>query len=153
MRKFVYFLPVILLTACGESNNSGITDGRFKATLGETQFETAVKCGRFDSDDAFFFNSDNGTAIKDTDGDGVIVAGSRVIMDKKESHMPMSIDGMSLEITVKGESYSAPMTMPGKKSNQTWTKTANGVTGTDKLWKEDDPTGEEFPITYEVVCI
>ena len=64
----------------------------------------------------------------------------------------MSIDGMSLEITVNGESYSAPMTMPGSKSNQTWTKTLNGVTGADKLWKDGDATGKEYPLTYEVVC-
>lgn len=151
MRNLVCMAFVLLLIACSDSKSNGLTNGTFKATLGEKSINTAVTCGNFDSDDSFFFNSD-GSGISDTDGDGVIVAGSRVKISKEESHLPMAIDGMSLEITVDGESFSAQMTMPGTKSKQSWTKTTNGMQGEDKLINEGDYTGAEFPITYEVIC-
>lgn len=151
MKKLIYVVFALQLIACSDSNGKGITEGTFKATLGETEISTAVTCGNFDSDDSFFFNSD-GSGVTDIDGDGVILAGSRVKISKEESHLPMSIDGMSLEISLNGESYSAPMTMPGTESAQSWTKTANGVQGEDKLIKEGDLSGTKFPISYSVDC-
>lgn len=151
MRNLICGVCVLFLIACSDSKSTGLTNGIFKATLGETKINVTVTCGNFDSDDSFFFNSDS-TGVSDIDGDGVIVAGSRVIISKEESHLPMSIDAMSLEITVGGESFSAPMTMPGMKSRQSWTKTANGVQGEDFLINVGDFTGTEFPITYEVIC-
>ena len=155
MIKIICLLPVLLLAACGDSNDnsasnsSGYTNGAFTATLGEIRLDVEVVCGNFNDEDAFFFNSDK-TGFKDIDGDGILVAGSRVKIGKDKS--PIAIDGMSLEITVNGESYSAQMTMPGKESVQTWTKTSNIVSGSDKLIKNGDLSGTEYPINYEVTC-
>lgn len=151
MKNLICVMFVLLLIACSDSNDKAITKGTFKATMGETKINVPVTCGNFASDDAYFFNSDN-SGISDVDGDGIVVAGSRVKISKEETQSPISIDGMSLEISVDGESFSAPMTMPGAISKQSWTKTANGVRGEDKLIKDSDFSGAGFPITYEVVC-
>ena len=157
MKKFIYLLVALSLTACGEDNNSASTsdkkNGTFKATMGDKKFEVAVNCHNFDNDKfdtEFVFASDNAFGNKDTDGDGIIVRGDRVNIGKDKS--PIPIDGMSLDIVIDGVKYSADPPMFGQAKDQSWTKNTNGINGKDKLMKEDDPTMKGYPITYEVAC-
>jgi len=153
MKKLAYLLPVLMLAACGDdsANKNGLSEGRFKATLGETQIDIPVVCGNFESDDAFFFNSDN-QSITDTDGDGILVHGSRVKISKEQSSLPFDMDEMSLDITLNGVQYSAGITMPGSEKTASWTKTANGVSGKDQLIAEGGTPGGKYPVSYVVVC-
>lgn len=150
MKKIMCLLSVLSLTGCGDSNNSGYTNGTFKATMGEINIDVAVTCGNFNSDDAFFFNSDK-MGIKDVDGDGVIVNASRVITDVKIGSTTKSMDIMSLNISVNGENYIPPLSGSGLDKDK-WTKTSNSFFGSDVFTKEDDVNGTKYPITYKAVC-
>jgi len=157
MKKFTYLLVSLSLTACGGDNNSASTggemNGTFKATMGDKKFEVAVNCHNFDSDKfdtEFMFASDNGFGNQDTDGDGIIVRGDRINIGKDKSPIPM--DGMSLDVVIDGVRYSANPAVASLEKRKTWSKSANGVTGEDKLMKDDDPSMKGYPITYEVVC-
>ena len=149
-------LAALSLTACGGENNSASSGneakGSFKATMGDRTINIAVKCFGFESekfDTQFVFASD-GLGNKDTDGDGIIVRGDRIKIGKDKSPIPM--DGMSLDVVIDGVRYSANPAVATLEKRKTWSKSANGVTGEDKLMKEDDPTMKGYPITYEVVC-
>jgi len=159
MKKFIYLLVTLSLTACGGDNNSASTgaemNGTFKATMGDKKFEVAVKCHNFDSDKfdtEFIFASDNQMGNQDTDGDGIIVRGDRIKIGKDKS--PIPIDGMSLDLVDQGVRYSANPGVASLEKRKTWTKNANGVTGEDKLYKEGDSdmNRKTYLITYEVVC-
>jgi hypothetical protein len=157
MKKTICLLAVLSLTACGGDNNSASTsdekNGTFKATMGDKKFEVAVSCHHFDSDKfdtEFMFASDNGFGNQDTDGDGIIVRGDRVKIGKDKSPLPM--DGMSLDVVIDDVRYSANLVVASLEKRNTWTKNANGITGEDKLMKDDDPSMKGYPITYEVIC-
>ena len=156
LKKIMCLLAVLSLTACGGENNGASSgneaNGTFKATMGDRTINIAVKCFNFESekfDTQFVFASD-GLGNKDTDGDGIIVRGDRVNIGKDKSPIPM--DGMSLDVVIDGVRYSANPAVASLEKRKTWSKSANGVTGEDKLMKEDDPTMKGYPITYEVIC-
>ncbi len=156
MKKIISLLAVLSLTACGGDDNSGSSGkehgGTFKATMGDRTINVAVRCFNFESekfDTQFVFASDE-FGNKDTDGDGIAIRGDRINIGKDKS--PIPIDGISLDIVIDGVKYSADPPMFGQAKNQSWTKNANGISGKDKLMKEDDPSMNGYPITYEVVC-
>ena len=64
------------------------------------------------------------------------------------------MDGISLDIVDHGVRYSADPIIAAMEKRKTWTKTSNGISGTDKMSRED-ATGLDagaLPISYEVVC-
>ena len=96
------------------------------------------------------FISDN-VSGKDMNGDGITVRGDRIKVGKDVS--PIEVDGMSIDIVDHGVSYSADPMIAAMEKRETWTKTSNGITGTDKLYKDEDPlNGEAYLLTYEVIC-
>ncbi len=155
--KKLFFLtlmfPVTLLTACGDSSSSGTADGRFKATIGDRNIDVEVKCRSFQADAdslEFVFSSDDNTAAKDTNGDGIIVWGSRIKIGKDKSPLPM--DGISLDVVIDGESYSVIPAIAMLNQKQEWTRSSTGISGKDQLMKEGETAMKKYPITYEVVC-
>lgn len=157
MKKIICLLAILSLTACGGDDKGASTidekQGTFKATMGERTINVAVKCFNFENekfDTEFVFASDNGLGNQDTDGDGIIVRGDRIKIGKDKSPIPM--DGMSLDVVIDGVRYSASPAVSSLEKRKTWSKSAKGITGEDKLMNEDDPTMKGYPINYEVVC-
>jgi len=63
------------------------------------------------------------------------------------------VDGMSIDIVDHGVSYSADPLIAAMEKRQTWTKTSNGITGTDKLYQDENHLGgEAYLLAYEVIC-
>ncbi len=158
--KNIFLLTVIVsLVACGgddkSSSKSVEKNGTFTATMGDKNYELAVRCHQFDNDkfeEEFTFASDNIFGSEDTDGDGIIVRGDKIKLGKDKS--PIEVDGISLTIVDHGVRYSADPMIAAMQKRETWTKTSNGISGTDKMSRED-ATGLDagaLPISYEVVC-
>lgn len=147
MKKILCLLVLLPFTACGgesaSSSSNADKNGKFKATIGDKNYDVAVKCYHFDSDKfdtEFLYASDDGYGNKDNDGDGLIIRGDRINLTQ-----PMKMDGMSLMIVDNGVEYETMPTALGK-----FEKTDKGITGTTKLYKAGTTTSTS--VTYEVSC-
>lgn len=143
MKKIIMMLVIISLV------NANEPQGIFKAKMGDKQYNVPVKCYNFTGDRfvaEFIFASDDGMAHKDTDGDGVVIRGDKVLISSLKQ------DGMMLTLIDKGVEYSSKFTEVMKQFNKIpkWSKTPNGVKGTTELVKDDEMQGTLM--VYEVTC-
>ena len=159
MKKIILLLAILPLTACFDGDKSQsknkVATGTFKATVGDTKYDFPIGCRNFESgnsDTKFAFYSDVDKAGNmDSDGDGIMLHGSRIIVGKDKSPIPM--DGISFGITDHGVRYENNIGIYAMtKTKQDWTLNDKGISGTDVLYKEDDMTMKKYPISYEVIC-
>ena len=159
MKKLILLLAILPLTACFDGDKSQsknkVATGTFKAIFGETKYDFPIACRNFDSGDfdtqfAFFSDADKAGNI-DSNGDGIMLHGSRIKVGKGKS--PIPLDGISFGITDQGVRYENNLGVYGMtKTKQDWTLNANGISGTDVLYKNDDSSLKKYPISYEVFC-
>ena len=148
MKNIISLLSILTLTVYAADKS-----GTFKATMGDRQYNVPITCHNFENNKfntEFIFASDDGMAQKDTNGDGIIVRGDRIVLSKKQS--PIEMDGMTLTIIDNGIHYESSVTETMKKFNKTpkWSKTSNGIKGTSELVKENEMKGTLMH--YEVIC-
>jgi hypothetical protein len=141
MKKIIYFLALLPLTAWGADN------GNVKATMADKQYQSSVKCVGQPGQKYFEFMSDMPESgipaggLKDINGDGLLISGwlynARLPDGTKELKFGLKIIENDVEF----------MSMDLKS----WEKTANGVAGSGELKKQQDDFAS-FPATFEVSC-
>ena len=132
MKITTYLLPVtILLSACGGESNStasAAAAGTFKGQVGDKQYDLQVRCRNLE-EDYFQFLSDNND-YTDTNGDGLNISG----MQNGDSFIFTVIDN--------GVTFSAP-------GLERFEKTANGASGSGKLWEDGGTSTAEGSFTVD----
>jgi hypothetical protein len=118
-------LLVVALPACGGDSGGEEPTGEVSATLDGATYTLAAECREYDG---------KITLSSVDDGSGVTITAR-----------PMGEEKLNLDVSVGENDYSTP-------NLDEWQRTADGLSGSGRLWLSDAEDHREYPVTFEATC-
>jgi hypothetical protein len=115
---------VIALSACGGDSGGGKPAGEVRATLDGSTYTLEADCGESEGEISLY-SVDDGSGVEIT----------ALQMGEK----------LNLDVIVGENEYTTP-------NLDEWQRTADGLSGSGRLWLHDADDYREYPVTFEATC-